>query len=165
MSFEEEWAELKSGRGDSTQSPRMQLNGYNTEKQGPGTPNGTYEAGLSVHQDDLGAVGHDAYLLHHKLRKLADIDGKGVDNSGNSTNDRAAQELRRNNFELGGALRKAVSMWNSQCRTLQQGCARISNHLDYTKARHADDDGEIAASLKSKDGSGASTSAIYKWIK
>ncbi|MGI5348253.1 hypothetical protein ACQEU8_08660 [Streptomyces sp. CA-250714] len=141
----------------------MRLNGYNAENRQ--SPDGNYTPGLTVHQDDLGDVGKDAYKLHRQLQKCADIDGKGLDGSGHSTTDRAARELDQHDFRMGKALRTVVKMWDTQRRTLQQGCARISNHLDYTKATHAREDADIAASMKSPDGKPTSTSAIYKWIK
>ncbi|MFI7243636.1 hypothetical protein [Streptomyces qinglanensis] len=164
MTFDEEWTHLKSAARDRSQdSPHMQLNGYNTENRG--SPNGAYAPDLTVYQNDLGAVGHDAFELHRKIQKAADIDGKGVDESGRSTTDRAARELDQHNFQMGAAVRKTAKTWDNQRKTLQQACARISNHLDYSKAAHAKEDLEIGASLKSGSGDPVSTSAIYKWIK
>ncbi|MBO8185481.1 hypothetical protein [Streptomyces spirodelae] len=162
MSFDKEWASLKSD-AQSKSSPHMQLNGYNAENRQ--SPKGGYVPDLAVKRDDLGAVGKDAYELHRKLQKCADIDGKGLDGSGRSTTDRAARELEDHEFQIGAALKTAVKIWNTQRKTLQQGCARISNHLDYTKDLHSKEDADIAASLTSRDGKPVSTSAIYKWIK
>lgn len=163
MTFEEEWAQLKSSAA-AEKPPGMQLAGYNTENR-QGSPDGTYAAGLTVRRDDLGAVGHDAYLLLRGLQKFTDIDGADLDSDGRSALDRAARELDENNFKLGDALRTVNKMWGSQRKTLQQGCARISNHLDYTKGAHAKDDHDVAASLRDKHGEPVSTSQIYKWIK
>ncbi|MFF8281994.1 hypothetical protein ACF1DY_12135 [Streptomyces albus] len=162
MTFDEEWARLKSDAQHNA-PPGMQLAGYNTENRQ--SPDGAYTPDLTVHQDDLGAVGHDAFVLHRKLQKSADIDGAGLDGSGRSTTDRAARELDEHNFATGKALSTALKTWDSQRKTLQQGCARISNHLDYTTTTHTKEDEDIAATLKGRDGKPVSTSAIHKWIK
>ncbi|WP_369201710.1 hypothetical protein [Streptomyces sp. PU-14G] len=162
MTFNEEWAHLKS-TAQANATPSMELAG--TEAKSGTAGDGTYAPNLTVYQDDLGTVGHDAYVLHRKLQKCADIDSAGLDGSGRSTTDRAARELDGHNFASGAALSKALKIWDTQRKTLQQGCARISNHLDYTKASHAKEDDDVAASLKTRDGDAVSTSALYKWIK
>lgn len=153
MSFEEEWARHKAAGADN--QTHMRLNGHNEENRQGGAPD------LAVHQDDLGAVGHDAYVLHGKLKKQSDINAAGRDDSDNSSTERAARELRQSNFETGTALRKTGKMWESQCKTLLQGCAHISNHLDYTKKSHANDDDKVAASMPNPP----SVSAIHKYIR
>ncbi|CUM37738.1 hypothetical protein BN2537_4441 [Streptomyces venezuelae] len=45
----------------------------------PGGPGGNGQADLVVNQDDLGAVGHEAFVLHSQLQKEADIAGAGAE--------------------------------------------------------------------------------------
>ncbi|MEU8548869.1 hypothetical protein AB0C81_18065 [Streptomyces roseoverticillatus] len=132
MSFEKEWAQHKADA-----STRL-----DSASAGPG---GGGAAGLVVHADDLGAVGHEAYLLHEGLRKAGDVARGAEGGEGNTAN--AVAELKRENFATAGAISTAVEVWNSQLKTVLQACAHISNHLDYSTAAHARDDAEIAADL------------------
>ena len=79
-----EWERLKTAAG---------------ERQGA-TPAGE----LIVYQDDLGAVGHDAYALWDDLRTVADIQGAGADGSGNGSTARAATALTSHGFTTGTGL-------------------------------------------------------------
>ncbi|MEW2635871.1 hypothetical protein AB0903_30600 [Streptomyces sp. NPDC048389] len=94
---------------------------------------------LKVNTDELGAVGHDAYVLHGRLTR----DG---DHARASTYD-AAIALMNGNFTSGAELLKVHDRWNSQLRTLLDACAQISNHLDHSKAAHAKDDADIGGNL------------------
>ncbi|MCD9144345.1 hypothetical protein [Streptomyces albireticuli] len=132
MSFEKEWAQHKADAG-------TRLNSASGGSGGGGT------AGLVVHVDDLGAVGHEAYVLHEGLRKAGDVTRGAKGGNGNTAN--AVAELKRENFATAGAISAAVEVWNSQLKTVLQACAHISNHLDYSKAEHARDDAKIAADL------------------
>ncbi|MCM9080068.1 hypothetical protein L1606_18615 [Streptomyces spororaveus] len=123
------------------------------------------QADLVVHQDDLGEVGHEAFLLHGQLQKQADIAGAGADGSGSGSTMQAATSLKTAGFSLGGELETTVSVWTSQVKTVLQACAHISNHLDYSKKAHAADDEAIAASLRSRDGSAVSVSRIDEYLK
>ena len=136
MSFEREWAELKA-KAEGEQAERLQLN----QVLPPDRP------GLLVRQDDLGAVGHEAFVLHRQLRKDADVTGS-FGNADKADTVRAASELTSHSFELGKALKKTNSLWTSKLRTVLQGCAHISNHLDYTKSSHHKDDDKIGATMK-----------------
>jgi len=107
-------------------------------------------ADLVVNQDDLGAIGHEAYLLHGRLSR----DG---DHARPSTFD-ASIALTNGNFTSGSELLKVHDRWNSQLRTLLDACARISNHLDYSKSVHAKDDADIGGQL-------LSTSKIDEYFK
>ncbi|MEU2158819.1 hypothetical protein ABZ532_28060 [Streptomyces sp. NPDC019396] len=94
---------------------------------------------LSVNRDDLGAIGHDAYELYGSL---------GVDGDhARPATFTAAIALTNGHFASGSGLLKVHDRWEKQLRTLRDALARISNHLDYTKATHAKDDAEIAGSL------------------
>lgn len=136
MSFEEEWAELRAA---AEQRGAMRLNGVPAEGGGGGgTPD------LVVNRDDLGRIGSDAYELRGRLSK----DG---DHARPTTFD-AAIALTNGEFVSGSALLKVHDRWNTHMKTLLDACARISNHLDYTKAQHSKDDvkiqGEVTAVSK-----------------
>ncbi|MEU2395165.1 hypothetical protein [Streptomyces sp. NPDC007369] len=136
MTFDEEWA---------------------AAKQSAATPGGSpYD--LVVTQDDLGAVGHEAFVVHGELRKKSDIAGTGATG-------RAATECSAKNLAMGSELSVTLSTWDSQVKTVLQMYAHISNHLDYSKQAHARDDEAIAASLRHRNGSAMSVSEIQRYVK
>lgn len=96
-------------------------------------------ADLSVKQDELGAVGHEAYGLYNRLAN----DG---DQARASTFD-AAIALTNDNFQTGSAMTKVHDTWGRQLKTLLDACANISNHLDYSAASHAKEEADIVAAL------------------
>lgn len=152
MAFDEEWARLKADAQErSSGQTRLNAAGANDD--------------LVVRQDDLGAVGSEAFRLHGELRKCADIAGAGADGSGAGTTARAAAELQGRNLAVGGELYSTLEVWSSQVKTVLQMCAHISNHLDFSKKLHANDDAEIAASLRSRDGTAVPVSEIAKYVK
>ncbi|WP_326827509.1 hypothetical protein [Streptomyces sp. NBC_01751] len=114
----------------------MRLNGVGDGKAGQSGPN---SPDLSVNQDNLGAVGHDAYGLRTQLSTEGDC-------ARPSTFD-AAIALTNGNFSSGSALLKVHDRWNSHMKTLLDACAQISDHLNYTKAAHAKDDVQIGGDL------------------
>ncbi|QES55062.1 hypothetical protein DEJ51_13320 [Streptomyces venezuelae] len=126
---------------------------------------GSGQSDLVVHQDDLGAVGHEAFVLHSQLQKEADIAGAGADKEGAGSTMQAAAALKGSNFALGGELEATVSVWTSQVKSILQACAHISNHLDYSKKAHAEDDAAIAASLQNRDGSAVPASRLAEYFK
>ncbi|NBM17668.1 hypothetical protein [Streptomyces sp. GC420] len=128
MAFDEEWTALRAEAG-------MRLN----QAEGSGGGGGGGGEDLVVNQDDLGAVGSEAYQLYQALTR----DG---DRARPSTFE-AAIALNNGNFTSGSALLRTHDRWNSQMRTLLDACAHISNHLDYTKTVHRKDDQEIAATI------------------
>ncbi|MGE7386640.1 hypothetical protein ACQKM2_14295 [Streptomyces sp. NPDC004126] len=128
-------------------------------------PGGSADADLVVHQDDLGAVGHEAFGLHGRLQKQADIAGAGIDQEGSGSTMQAAATLKASGFALGGELETAVSVWTSQVKAVLQACAHISNHLDYSQKAHAADDEAIAASLRNRDGSAVAVSRLSEYFK
>lgn len=156
MSFENEWAQFKADAAER-QSARMQLNQVTPGDGGGG-------GDLVVQQDDLGAVGNDAFALHGRLQKKADIAGAGAQ-GGAGSSEQAAKNLTDHNFSMGGELSTAVSLWGSKVKTVLQMCAHVSNHLDYSKKRHAEDEERIAASMRHRDGSAMSVSEISKLVK
>ncbi|WP_405790607.1 hypothetical protein OG753_28165 [Streptomyces sp. NBC_00029] len=136
MTFDEEWAAAKQSTAT--------------------TGGSSYD--LVVTQDDLGAVGHEAFVIHRELRKKSDIAGTGA--SG-----RAAAECSARNLAMGSELSVTLSTWDSQVKTVLQMYAHISNHLDYSKKSHANNDEAIAASMRHRDGSAMSASEIQRYVK
>ncbi|MFI0728297.1 hypothetical protein ACH4S9_04655 [Streptomyces sp. NPDC021225] len=167
MSFDSEWSQLKADAAGQ-QSAHTRLNQLPADVGGGGGASATSGGGgsdLVVRQDDLGAVGHEAFVLHGELQKVADIAGAGADKDGVGSSMQAAKALSDHNFTMGGALSTTVSVWSSQVKTVLQMCAHISNHLDYSKKAHGNDDAQIAASLRNRDGSAVSVSEISKSVK
>ncbi len=155
------WDEWNSAKADvaARQSVTMRLN------QLPGGASASTGADLVVNQDDLGAVGHEAFILHGHLQKQADIAGAGIDKDGSGSTMQAAASLKASGFALGGELETVVSVWTSQVNAVLQACAHISNHLDYSKKAHAQNDEAIAASLRNRDGSAVSVSRLAEYFK
>lgn len=139
----EEWERAKAtaSRG---RAARMQLN-----QAGSG---GAGDSDLMVYQDDLGAVGHEAFILHGELKKKADIAGAGVDKNGSGSTMRAAAELKSHNLGLGSELESTVEIWTSQVKHVLQACAHISNHLNYSRKLHTREDARIAAEIRGRTG-------------
>jgi hypothetical protein len=153
----DEWEQLKS---DAAQrgSTQMQLN------QLPADQGGDAGDDLVVNQDDLGAVGHEAFVLYEDLRREADIVGASPNKDGAGSTAQAAASLKSHNFAMGGALDTTVEIWTSQVKSVLQACAHISNHLDFTKKLHASDDAKIAA-VVSRDGEAVTVSELSKYFK
>lgn len=134
MTFDKEWATAQAGASGTAGTRLNQVDG--------GSGGGSVAAAdLSVNRDDLGAIGHDAYKLYTSLSR----DG---DHARPTTFD-AAIALTNGNFVSGSELLKVHDRWNTQLRTLLDACGQISNHLDYTKATHADNDADIVGRLTS----------------
>ncbi len=106
-----------------------------------------------MHQDDLGDVGHEAFILHGELKKKADVAGAGVDKSGSGSTMQAAAALKSHNLGLGTELESTVEIWTSQVKHVLQACAHISDHLDYSKKLHAQEDARIGAEIRGRAGS------------
>ncbi|MFE5482344.1 hypothetical protein [Streptomyces sp. NPDC056527] len=155
------WDEWDNAKADVTaqRQTSMRLN------QLPDGPGGEGQANLVVNQDDLGGVGHEAFMLHSRLQKGADIAGAGSDKEGAGSTMQAAAALKGSNFALGGELEATVSVWTSQVKSVLQACAHISNHLDYSKKTHAENDAAIAASLRNRDGSAVTVSRLAEYFK
>ncbi|MYS15821.1 hypothetical protein [Streptomyces sp. SID4982] len=161
MTFDDEWSRLASD-ARQRQSAGMRLN-----QMEPGSGGTGGEAGMDlvVTQDDLGAVGHEAFLLHTELHKKADIVGAGADRDGEGSTARAAREFTDRNLTMGDELYTTLSVWDAQVKTILQMCAHISNHLDYSKKSHADDDAAITAALRGRDGTAMPVSEISKYVR
>lgn len=156
----DEWEQLKT-EAAQRRSTQMQLNQLRADGGGGGGVSGD----LVVYQDDLGAVGHDAFVLCEDIRKGADIAGAGANREGAGSSIQAAASLKSHGFETGAALELTVDVWTSQVKSVLQACAHISNHLDYSKKLHAQEDAEIAAVLRGRDGSAESVSELSKYFK
>jgi hypothetical protein len=158
----DEWEQLKADVAESG-STGMQLNQLAADGGGGG---GSGVAGdLVVNQDDLGAVGHDAFTLYEDLRTGTDIAGASMNKDGAGSTMQAAASLKAHGFAMGSALELTVDVWTSQSKAVLQACAHISNHLDYSKKLHAEDDAKIAAVLRSRDGLAESVSELSKYFK
>ncbi|MFJ2392911.1 hypothetical protein ACIOTI_09205 [Streptomyces sp. NPDC087843] len=128
MSFDQEWSELKT-------KARMRLDSVPTDPGGT-SPGG---ADLVLRYDDMGKIGHAAFLLHQHLSSA----GKHA----RSHTDAAAKSLEDDGFDMGGALAKAEEGWQAQLQVLVDACAQISNHLDYSVKSSKQDDHFIAAQI------------------
>ena len=155
----DEWEQLKHQTADR-HSTQMQLNQAPSTGTGPGG-----KPDLVVQQDDLGAVGHAAFVLHGDLEKKVDIAGAGMNSDHAGSTHQAASELSRSNFTMGGELMTTLTVWESQVKAVRQAFAHIANHLDYSKKLHANDDAKIAAVIKSRDGSALPASELSKYFK
>ncbi|MGW4436098.1 hypothetical protein ACWELO_10100 [Streptomyces sp. NPDC004596] len=150
----DEWEQLKAqaaGRGQT----HMRLNHVPPDGGG-----GAGSGDLVVYQDDLGAVGHEANILYDDVKSQADIAG-----TGNGSTAQAAADLKSHGFQTGSALETTVEMWTSQVKAVLQACAHISDHLDHTQKRHAEDDAKIGTVLRGSDGSATSVSQLNEYFK
>ncbi|MER7660909.1 hypothetical protein [Streptomyces sp. NPDC096193] len=161
MTFDDEWAQLKSEAQDS-RSAQMRLNAAAPDPGGSGSG---MKPDLVVRQDDLGKVGNEAFRVHGELQKKADIAGAGMGKAGAGSTARAAAELKSRNLTAGDELYTTLEVWTAQLKTVLQMCAHISNHLDFSKKLHANDEAQIAAALKRRDGSAVPASEMSKYVK
>ncbi|MFE0578249.1 hypothetical protein [Streptomyces sp. NPDC058874] len=145
MSFDEEWS---AARATATANVTMRLNQAPAEPN-PGRPAGSGGADLALNQDQIGAIGSEAYKLHTRLQ----TDGK---HAATATAE-AAGALTREGFASGAALLKANTLWESQVKTLVAACANISNGLNYSLSSHAKDEQQLHADF--------TASAIDKYLK
>ncbi|WP_190219128.1 hypothetical protein [Streptomyces griseosporeus] len=125
---------------------------------------GSGGADLVVHQDDLGAVGHEAFSLFQRMRDKVDIAGAGADSGGSGTSMQAATELTARKFTAGAELSTTVEVWTSQVKSVLQACAHISNHLDFSRKTHAHDDVKIGVQLRNRDGSAVQASVLGSYF-
>lgn len=115
----------------------MQLNHIPPDPGGTVNPQGD----LRVNQADLAAVGNAAYELHQAFQHDSDL--------ARMNSLKAADGLKGEGFEIGSALDHVAQHWVDQVQTLLDATAHISNHLDYTKGAHAEDEAYIAGTLSS----------------
>ncbi|EKX65770.1 hypothetical protein [Streptomyces ipomoeae] len=137
----DEWEQLKSQA--ERQSAGMRLN--QLEANGglsSGSSSGKY-GDLKVSQGDLAKIGEHAFDLHGKLWD------KG--RSALSSSDKAAGDLSKQGFALGGGLQHVSTRWEEQLTSLRDACAHISNHMTVSKKIHSGDDHYIGRKLSSID--------------
>ncbi|WP_330460157.1 hypothetical protein OIB37_26770 [Streptomyces sp. NBC_00820] len=156
----DEWEQLKAQAAERP-STHTRLNQLAPDGGGGGGGTGD----LVVYQDDLGAVGHEAHLLYDDVRSQADIAGAGAGSGGAGSTAQAASALKSHGFQTGGALETTVEIWTSQVKSVLQACAHISDHLDFTKKLHAEDDAKIGTVLRGSDGSTVSVSQLNEYFK
>ncbi|MFG3255705.1 hypothetical protein [Streptomyces sp. NPDC048172] len=148
----DEWEQLKASSAADQGSPHMQLNGT---PDGDG-PRGGYPSAaksgpnLVVNNDSLGALGNMAYELRERIR----VDS---DHARPATFD-ASIELFNDGLDMGSALTELHDAWSTKTTTLKDACGRISNHLDYTKAKHAKDEVHVQGEM-------SSIAKLDKWMK
>ncbi|MEV6702460.1 hypothetical protein AB0M68_35870 [Streptomyces sp. NPDC051453] len=130
MSFDQEWADLKK-------NAQMRLN--SAPSAGSGGPSSA-GADLVVKYDDMGKIGHSAFLLHQHLSRT----GKHA----HADTETAAKSLSNDGFETGTALDEASKAWQDQLQVLLDACGQISNHLDYSVKSSKKDDHHIATQVK-----------------
>ena len=106
---------------------------------GGGGGYGPVNPDLAVNQDNLGAIGHEAYGLRTRLSKEGD--------HARVATFEAAIALTNGKFVAGSALCQVHDRWNTHLRTLLDACTHVSNHLNYTKSAHAKDDVQIGGDL------------------
>ncbi|WP_046502914.1 hypothetical protein [Streptomyces odonnellii] len=154
----DEWERLKA-ESVANQAAQTRLNQL---PPGGGGASGNHD--LVVSQDDLGAVGHEAFKLYDRLSQQADIAGAGADDSGSGTTMRAGAELKGHHFAMGSELENTVDVWTAQVKRVLQACAHISNHLDYSARTHAEEDAAIAAVLRDRSGAAVPVSRLDEFF-
>ncbi|MFI1929925.1 hypothetical protein [Streptomyces sp. NPDC020330] len=137
----DEWEQLKAG-AVQRHATGMQLN-----QLGPGEGGSTALPGqtgdLKVSNGDLVKIGSQAHGLYNKLWDKARV---AVPSS-----DKAAGDLRRQGFALGGGLQHVANRWDEQLKSLMDACAHIANHMQVTKKVHAGDEHYIQRQMSSID--------------
>ncbi|QKW60694.1 hypothetical protein HUT15_09275 [Streptomyces sp. NA03103] len=146
----EEWEQLKSGAVER-QSAHMQLNQLPAESGGGGGSD------LVVHDDELGKLGNMAYDLRERLR----VDGDFARPSTFT----ASNDLFNDGLGMGSALLEVHDAWNTQLQTLNEACAHISNHLDFSRARHAEDEAHVVTGMRNAAGDLMTVSRINSYFK
>jgi hypothetical protein len=149
----DEWEQLKA-EAAKKHAAHTELNQVMNTGGGGGSVS---DADLVVHDDELGKLGHMAYELHGRLQK----DGHHASASTHG----AAAELSDDGLDTGKALSEVHDAWNTQVGTLLEACARISNHLDFSRAQHAKDDAKIATGMRDAAGHLMTVSRISDYIQ
>ncbi|MEU3859889.1 hypothetical protein AB0F03_21395 [Streptomyces sp. NPDC028722] len=153
----DEWEQAKAQAG-AGRSSQMRLNQLAADGGGG-------SGDLVVYQDDLGRVGHEAKILFDDVKSQADIAGAGSGNGSVGSTMQAAAALKSHGFQTGSALETTVEVWTTQVKSVLQACAHISNHLGFTQKLHAEDDAEIGATLRGRDGSAVSVSQLNEYFE
>lgn len=131
----DEWEQLKAQAADR-HSTQMQLNQYPADHGGDAA-----QGDLVAGQEDLEAVGKAAHDLFDDFTNWS--------GHARAASEAAAGGLKGEGFALGSALEHVTRRWGEQSKTLLDACAHISNHLRFTKNRHAADESYIAGVVSS----------------
>ncbi|WP_405717074.1 hypothetical protein [Streptomyces sp. NBC_00046] len=142
----DEWDQLKAEVAAERSAAQMQLN------QAAASGGGGSQKDLVVHNDQLGKLGNLAYALREGLRVDAD-------HARQNTFD-ASIELFNDGLDMGSALTELHDAWSTKVGTLKEACAHISNHLDYSRAQHAEDEVQIATTMRDAEGTPMTESRI-----
>lgn len=122
-------------------------------------PHGSRAGGgedLTVRDDELGALGNMAHELHGRLSK----DGKHADEATSA----AKSWLAEDGMDTGSALGELQAAWETKLGTLTESCAHISNHLDFTKKAHKQDEDTIETNMRNEEGKLMTVSRISDYI-
>ncbi|OII60307.1 hypothetical protein BJP40_10810 [Streptomyces sp. CC53] len=122
------WDEWERAKGEA--ASRMRLN--QMASQGGSTVDG---ADLVVRDQVLGGLGDLARQLRERVAR--DGDHARAATAG------AATELTADGVDMGSALYAVHDAWITKLSTLMDACAHISNHLDYSRSAHAEDEQKI----------------------
>ncbi|MFF7373521.1 hypothetical protein [Streptomyces tricolor] len=139
----DEWERLKAQAAEG-QPAHMQLN----HVDGGGGTYGPYTlpsktGDLKVGHKDLEKIGSAAHHLYDQLWDKARV--------ATPSSDSAAGDLSKQGFALGAALQHVSNRWEEQLKSLMDACAQISNHMQVTKAVHANDEHYIQRQMSSID--------------
>lgn len=146
-----EWEQAKS-EASRHQSSRMQLN----QMAAAGGGGDAGKPDLVVHDDELGKLGNMAYDLRERLH----VDGDFARPSTFT----ASNDLFNDGLDTGSALLEVHDAWNTQLQTLNEACAHISNHFDYSRAQHAKDEVHIVTGVRNLDGDLMTVSRINDYL-
>ncbi|MBL1108058.1 hypothetical protein JK361_26295 [Streptomyces sp. 5-8] len=139
----DEWEQLKADAAQG-QSAHMQLNHVDP---GGGAYGSTYlpskTGDLKVGHKDLEKIGGAAHHLYNQLWDKARV--------ATPSSDSAAGDLSKQGFALGAGLQHVSDRWEEQLKSLMDACAQISNHMQTTKAVHANDEHYIQRQMSSID--------------
>lgn len=147
----EEWEQLKS-EAVERQSVRLRLNQLPADAGG-----GCTQADLVVHDDQLGKLGNLAFELRERLHVDGDL--------ARPSTFTASVDLFNDGLETGSALLEVHDAWNSQLQTLNEACAHISNHLDFTRAQHSKDDAHVETGMHNAAGDLMTVSRINDYFQ
>ncbi|MET7441067.1 hypothetical protein ACWERY_27775 [Streptomyces sp. NPDC004082] len=139
----DEWEQLKSQAAERRSDDHMQLNQLEPGGGGGRVVDPAQYGDLTVNQGDLAKIGEHAFTLYNDLWNKG---RRAVPSS-----DKAAGDLTRQGFALGGGLQHVSSRWDEQLSSLRDACAHISNHMSVTKKLHTGDDHYIRRQMSSID--------------
>ncbi|MFJ6697842.1 hypothetical protein ACIQM4_17480 [Streptomyces sp. NPDC091272] len=144
----DEWEQLKTEAAEQ----RTQLNQVPAESGGGGGA-----ADLVVRDDELGELGNMAHALRERLRVEADF--------ARPSTFTASVDLFNDGLDMGSALTELVEAWNDQTSTLKEACAHISNHLDFTRALHSQDEAKVVTGMTNAAGEPMTVPRIDSYLK